>query len=126
MRNDPPLGDLLRIQVYHAAHHRLRIAKYVRRYRRGSYCLVAVMNIGNVSDIDIADVGDVNLSQIKVAMVIPGEKRLARSQWKPRRNSSYSEADGKRRPTKKGDKSRPVDRRHPDRSRQPAPARSHQ
>lgn len=126
MRNYLGLGNLLRAYLQHAAGNRLGALKCAYRYRRGGYRLIPIVdviyvgyigNVGYVCDVGGVDVGDVDLTQVVVAVMIGGIVRLPRSQRKPRSNTTPSEANGKPSAANKGYESRPVDRSRGDRSR---------
>ena len=101
MRDDLRVFDLLRRQPDHLPRHGLtipeRIGRYCRR-RDGSVSIVNVVDIRDVDDVrdirNISYVGDVDLSDISLAAVVPRKKWLTRPQWEPCCKADWTTTDG--------------------------------
>ena len=129
MRNHLRVGKLLWADVHQIARNRLAVAKCILRNRRRGHRLITVVDVvdvgyvRNVSDVDVAHIGHVDLPQIYRAVVIPGIERLARTERKPRCHTSNPNAYGEPTSADKGHEGRTVNRCDPDWSWQPAPPR---
>ena len=84
------LGNLFGRHTDGLMRYRLSVAENIFRHCGGRYGSVGIMNIVDVCDVrnicdvsHVPDVRDVDYAQIVATVVIPGKKRLSRSQWKP-------------------------------------------
>jgi hypothetical protein len=90
VRDDLCLGNLLRRNTDSLLRDWLSVAENIFRHCGGRYGSVGIVNIVDVCDVrnicdvsHVPDVRDVYYAQIVATVVIPGKKRLSRSQWKP-------------------------------------------
>ena len=97
MRNHLCPFDLPGIEMNHVARHGLGITKRIGRHSRSGYCAIAIVDVVDVShvdvgDVDVAHVRDIDLLQIDIAVVIPREERFTWSERKPCGDSPKAEA----------------------------------
>jgi hypothetical protein len=127
MGDNRRLGKLLRIHFCQVAIYRLRTPEGAGGNGGDPRSLVTIVDVrdigdmGYVRDVDVANIRDINLPQVSVAVMIPGKKRLAWPQRKPgnvTKTNAYREA----RATDKRNECRAVHRRNGDWPGYPSPA----
>jgi hypothetical protein len=94
-------GKLLRFDRHQIPMYQLGIAKCICRNCSCGGRLIAVVNVidvvyvRDVGDVDISHISDVDLTQVDIAVVVPGKERFAGTEWKPPHHATNSEAHGK-------------------------------
>ena len=101
MRNHLRSGKLLRFERDQIAMYRLGIAKCICRNCGSGGRLIAVVNVVNLSyvrnvgNVYLTNIGDIDLPQIDIVVVVPGKERLPRTERKPAHDATNSEAHRK-------------------------------